>query len=249
MSSILFGKPLTASPVLNILITLVEIAAAAGFYASPAIIYRFSIKETPCAPEFSRRFNLIYTLGYSVIVGAVLLTGNFGIIALLGVLIWVYFNYGILTCGYVYPDGTVKKSNIIVALFDKFQEIMVYLIVGVLTTVVSWAVFYVLSFVLDSDNSILLAINTVLNWSAGVAVAYPMNRSWVFHSKNPEIGREFMGFAASRVTTLVIEEVVMIVCVNVLGIDQFISKYVIASILVIILNYVFSKLLVFNKKK
>lgn len=248
MSSILFGKPLTASPVLNILIVLVEVAAVAGFYASPAIIYRFSIKEAPCTPEFSRRFNLIYTLCYTLVVGAVLVIGNFGVFALLGVLIWVYFNYGILTCGYVYPDGSVKKSNVIVSLFDKMQEIAVYLIVGVLTTVVSWAVFYVLSFVLDSDNSILLAINTVLNWSAGVAVAYPMNRSWVFHSKNPEIGKEFIGFAASRVTTLIIEEVVMIVCVNVIGINQFISKYVIASILVIILNYVFSKLLVFKKK-
>lgn len=233
----------------NILIFLVATAAVAGFYASTAIIMRFAVKQAAYAPAWAKRFNLIYTLGYIVVVGAGLCIAGLGLLPLIGVAVWVYFNYGILVCGYVSPDGHKLKSNIVVELFDKYQEIMVYLIVGVFTTVVSWGVFYVLSFVLDSNNSILLAINTVLNWSAGVAVAYPMNRSWVFHSKNPEIFKEFIGFAASRVTTLVIEEVVMILCVNVIGINQFISKYVIASILVIILNYVFSKLLVFNKKE
>lgn len=248
MNTLLFGKPLTASPVLNILIALVEIAAVAGFYASPAIIYRFSVKEAPCSPDFAKKFNLLFTLGYTALAAAILLFAKLGLVGLLGVIIWVYFNYGVLTCGYIAPDGTAQKPNPIVALIEKLQEIVIYLIVGVLTTVVSWGVFYLVGLVLDSDNAILLAINTVLNWSAGVAVAYPMNRHWVFHSKNPEILKEFLGFAGSRIITLLIEEVVMIVSVNLLHIDQFIAKYVIASILVIVLNYVFSKLLVFKKK-
>ena len=227
------------SGALSIIITLVELAAVAGFYAATGIIMRYAIHQAPYSPDFAKRFHIIYTVLYALVVALALYIAKQSLIPLLGILIWVFFNYGIL----------VDSDNPVVRLVDKFQEIAVYIIVGVITTVVAWAVFYVLSLFLDSSNGFLLTVNTILNWTAGVLVAYPMNRHWVFHSKNSQIGKEFIGFVSSRIATLIIEELIMLLCVNLLHINQYVSKYIIASIAVIILNYVFSKLFIFKKKK
>ena len=107
-------------------------------------------------------------------------------------------------------------------LMIKYREIIVYLIVGVLTTIVSWA--------------------------AGVLFAYPLNRKWVFQSKNKEIMKEFFGFASSRISTLILDIVIMWLTVNVIGMNYWIAKIFISAVLVTIANYVFSKLLIFKKK-
>ena len=239
MQELILGRAFFDSLILNILVMLVEVAAVMGFYASPAIIYRYSILEKPMESSKAKKFTLIFTIAYIILIAVIVFTVKISILTILGILIWVPFNYWILT----------DKENFIVKLFDKYQEIAVYLIVGVITTVVAWTVFYLLSFVLDSNDGFQLTLNTILNWTAGVLVAYPMNRNWVFKSKSDKKFREFIEFVASRVTTLIIEEVVLLLCVDVIGINQYISKYVIASILVIILNYVFSKLFVFKKKE
>jgi putative flippase GtrA len=83
----------------------------------------------------------------------------------------------------------------------------------------------------------------------GVCFAYPLNRSWVFKSHNPQIAKEFMMFAASRLSTWVLDIVIMWLTVNVLSWDYWISKICISTVLVTILNYVFSKVLIFGKKK
>ena len=237
MENIIMGQPFFENGAVNVLIVILEILAVMGFYASPAIICRYGIWEAPQSPDKAKRFNLIFTVCYFVFVAAVLIILKQGVLPLLGILAWCPFNYGILS----------GKSNFVVSLFDKYQELAIYLIVGVITTVVAWTVFYLLSFVLDSNDGFQLTLNTILNWTAGVLVAYPMNRSWVFKSKSSKKLKEFIEFVASRVTTLIIEEIVMLLCVDVIGINQYVSKYVIASILVIILNYVFSKLFVFKK--
>ena len=244
MTDLLLGRSFTGSQALNIIIVIVEILAVTGFYASTGILTRYAIRQSAMNAKEASKLNLIFTLLFLVIGGAGLYVFRLSLLPLLGILIWCPLNYAILT----YKKDTTKKGNLIAYLVDKYSEIAVYLIVGVFTTVVAWGVFALLSLVLDSQNGILLTINTILNWTAGVLVAYPMNRHWVFHSTNPNKLKEFFGFAASRVTTLIIEEVVMILCVNVIGINEYVSKYVIASIIVIILNYVFSKLLVFKKK-
>ena len=243
ISQLLIGKPFFDGTWINIGIVLLEIAAIGGVYASPAIIWRYAIARHSIEENRAKKFSVIYALIYIAAVAALTVVFKQGILPALFVACWSYFSYKILVSK---EDGT---GNFIVKLCDKYQEILVYIIVGVITTVVAWAVFYVLSIFLDSDNPVLLTINTILNWTAGVLVAYPMNRHWVFHSTNDNKLKEFIGFVASRVTTLIIEEVVMILCVNVIGINQYVSKYVIASILVIILNYVFSKLFVFKKKE
>lgn len=132
-------------------------------------------------------------------------------------------------------------------LIIKYREIIVYIIVGGLTTLVNWGAFYLLSLVLDSAVPWKLALNNTISWVAAVLFAYPLNRKWVFQSKNPEVFKEFCGFTASRISTWIIEIVIMYVCVDLLKWNQYLSKYLIASVVVIILNYVFSKMLVFRK--
>jgi putative flippase GtrA len=134
------------------------------------------------------------------------------------------------------------------ALLVKYRELIIYGIVGVITTIVNWGASFLLeATVLDSSVPLQNTIINVIAWIAAVIISFPLNRKWVFQSKNPAWFHEFLGFTASRVTTLLIEELIMLLCVNLLGLDFRFSKVFIASVLVIILNYVFSKLLVFRK--
>lgn len=241
----LLGRTFFDNNLLNIAAVIFEILLFLGIYASPAIIIRFGISLKPMDVADAKKFSIIYSIIYIAALIVIALLFNLSILPVVFVAIWTCFSYGIL----IYQDGT--DTNIIVKLFAKFNELAVYIIVGVITTAVAWGTFYLLSFVLDSNSPIQLAFNTVLNWCAGIVVSFPMNKHWVFHSKaeGKESFKEFVGFVASRISTLLIEEVVMILCVNVLKLDQYISKYVIASFLVIVLNYVFAKVFVFKKKE
>ena len=137
--------------------------------------------------------------------------------------------------------------NKIKELCVKYREMIAYLIVGVLTTVVSLAVYYILVFTfLDPNNFIQLQIANIISWIAGVIFAYFTNRKFVFQSKDPDMKKEFLKFAAARLSTLVMDMVVMFVLVTWLGFNDKICK-IISNVLVIIANYVFSKLFVFNK--
>ena len=134
----------------------------------------------------------------------------------------------------------------------KHREVLVYLIVGGLTTLVSWAAKFLWNFLFYAGTAHPTVLqNTVLsvvNWVAGVAFAYPTNRKWVFQSKNPHILAEAGGFVASRLATLGLDWLLMQLMVNVLRMNLYVAT-VIAAVAVVIGNYVFSKLLVFRKKK
>ena len=136
------------------------------------------------------------------------------------------------------------------ALLIKHREIIVYLIVGGITTVISWAAKFIWNFVFYAGTAYPTVVQnfilSVVNWVAGVAFAYPMNRRFVFQSKNPDILKEAGGFVMSRVATLILDIVMMQVLV-LLGMNVYIAT-VIVAVLVIVGNYVFSKFLVFNKK-
>lgn len=148
--------------------------------------------------------------------------------------------------------------------FDKYREILVYLIVGVLTTIVSWIGAWAAGLILDSE---VLWQNNVINtfsWVVGVVFAYPLNRKWVFKSTNKHVVREFLGFAGSRVSTWIMDVVIMTLFVNVWPLPPFLSNWInitpenatyweakilISAVVVTIANYIFSKLLIFRKKK
>ena len=92
------------------------------------------------------------------------------------------------------------------------------------------------------------AIANTIAWIAGVLFAYPLNRKWVFQSTNPNVIKEFFGFATSRLSTWLMDILIMYVTVNVMGMHKWIAKIFISSVIVTIANYVFSKLLIFKKK-
>ena len=129
----------------------------------------------------------------------------------------------------------------------KHREIIAYLIVGVLTTVVSWIVYALLRVVLDMNDPLQVQIAVIARWVAGVLFAYFTNRKYVFQSRDPKMLLEFLKFVGSRVTTLLSDMFIMWLMVSVLGINDLIATLT-SAIVVTVLNYVFSKLLVFRKK-
>lgn len=136
----------------------------------------------------------------------------------------------------------------ILALYKKFEEIINYLIVGVLTTVVSWAAYGLCKLVMDVDNALMMQVAVIIRWIAGVVFGYFTNRRFVFKSKNPNMLREGIDFAGSRLITLFLDMFVMWLLPTVFHINDWISTFV-SAVLVTIMNYIFSKFIVFRKKK
>ena len=133
-------------------------------------------------------------------------------------------------------------------LFYKYKEIINYLIFGVLTTIVSLITYYfsVYTF-LSPYNAFQLQIANVISWGIGVAFAYITNRKFVFESKEKNKLKESGKFVISRVATLVLDMVIMFIGVTMLKFNDKIMK-LISQIIVIIGNYLLSKMLVFKKK-
>ncbi len=132
-------------------------------------------------------------------------------------------------------------------LYKKYEEIIVYLIVGVLNTIVSWAAWGLCAYtILDAQVVWQNAALSVISWVVGVVFGYFMNRKYVFKSTDPQIVKEFLQFSGGRVATLVLDSLMMILMVNVLTINEAVSK-IFVSVLVMIGNYLLSKFFVFKK--
>ena len=127
------------------------------------------------------------------------------------------------------------------------REIISYLIIGVLTTIVSLISYYLLTItILSPNNPLELTIANITSWIISVLFAYITNRKYVFQSKDKNILKEASKFTLSRVTTLIIDILLMFIFVSILHFNDKIIKLLV-QIIIIILNYIFSKLLVFKK--
>ena len=132
--------------------------------------------------------------------------------------------------------------------YKKYKEIINYLFFGVLTTLVSLAVYYAcVMTVLDPRNALKLQAANVISWIAAVTFAYFTNRKYVFESTDPEMLQEGAKFLASRLGTLFMDMGLMFLLVTVLHLNDKIVKLIV-QIIVIAGNYLFSKLLVFRNK-
>lgn len=132
-------------------------------------------------------------------------------------------------------------------IYLKYKELINYLIVGVLTTIVSLAVYYISVYTfLNPENAIQLQIANILSWIAGVTFAYFTNRKFVFESKENNKLKEASKFVLSRVITLIMDMIVMWLGVTVLCLNDKIMKLV-SQVIITISNYIFSKLFVFKK--
>ncbi len=147
------------------------------------------------------------------------------------------------------------------ALYIKYKEFVLYAIFGVFTTVSNLLAFLLSTFLLGEE---LYLLNNAIAWITGVIVAFITNKIWVFKSKEWKLKvwtKEFAEFVSARLLSFAFEEVGMWFFVDVLAVsgfsftvigftitDQMIIKLML-SIVVVILNYVFSKFVIFKKKK
>lgn len=137
----------------------------------------------------------------------------------------------------------------LIDLCRRYREIISYLIVGGLTTLVSLAVYYGLTLtVLDPAQAAQLQAANVASWIVSVTFAYFTNRRFVFESRSTRLLREAAAFFAARLTTLLLDMAFMALLVTALGWNDRLAKLLV-QVLVIAANYVLSKFLVFAKKK
>lgn len=133
-------------------------------------------------------------------------------------------------------------------LFKKLfsREVILYIIFGVLTTLVNWGAFYVLNGLCKMNDNLANIIAIVL----AVLFAYFTNKDWVFHSEAKNFKErlaEFGKFMAGRAFTMILEFGLDALLFRT-AIPKMITKVVI-TIIVVILNYFLSKFFAFSKKK
>ena len=129
----------------------------------------------------------------------------------------------------------------------KYRELIKYFFIGVITTILNYSVFNVL---VDIAH-IGMHISNIIAWFISVIFAYFTNKLFVFESKslNPKIlGKEFLSFGLARVFSLILEEIILYIFVDALNMNKRIIK-LIANGVVIIVNYVLSKFIIFRKPK
>jgi len=132
-------------------------------------------------------------------------------------------------------------------LMKKYEELIKYLIIGVLTTALNYTIFALLVSVVKMD----LHASNLIAWLAGVIFAYITNKLFVFESKSFKfqvLSKEILSFGAARILSLLVEEVILYIFVDLLNMNKLIIK-LIANVIVIIVNYVLSKFIIFKKSK
>ena len=131
---------------------------------------------------------------------------------------------------------------------EKYGEIVRYLIVGILTTVVSLVTYYGCVFTfLNPENALQLQLANVLSWIIAVTFAYATSRIYVFQSKQENILREMAAFYSSRLLTLFMDMAIMFIMVTLCRVNDKLSKLVV-QVVVTVANYVFSKIFVFRRE-
>ena len=134
------------------------------------------------------------------------------------------------------------------ALYLKYKEIINYLIFGVLTTIVTIITYVLFANLLFSEKTdITVQISNVLSWICAVIFAYVTNRKYVFNSKTKGKAKykEAFNFFLARFSSLLIDMALMFVLFSLMHINDTISKIVVQFVVVVV-NYLFSKIIVFK---
>ena len=132
-------------------------------------------------------------------------------------------------------------------LYNKYRHFVIYGILGVLTTIINVAAYYVCAHMMFLDT----VVSTIIAWFLAVLFAYVTNRKWAFETNafsTKDIAFEMFKFFACRFATGILDVAIMYVGVDLLSFDDVILKPI-SNIIVIILNYLFSRLLIFDGKK
>ena len=158
-------------------------------------------------------------------------------------------------------------------LFKKYREIIVYIFFGIITTLVSMGVYFAILAMAEhlwaispeaSEFNLIRLAAQVLQWIAGVLVAFYTNKKWVFNAggtTSKETVRELLKFAFGRVGTLGLDTLLTFGTVWLLNALSYVPfkfivtftpdlwSKIVASIVVIVTNYLISKFFVFEKIK
>ena len=131
-------------------------------------------------------------------------------------------------------------------LLHRHYDILVYLVFGVMTTAVNYIVYLPCYNLLHLSS----AVSNVIAWAAAVAFAYVTNKPFVFHSHDwsaKTVVPELTKFIGTRLGSGGLETVILLVFVDILSMNGNLWK-LLTSVLVVVLNYIGSKLLVFRQK-
>ena len=135
--------------------------------------------------------------------------------------------------------------NPVIKLMKKYKSFIAYAVFGVFTTVVNIVAYNVCYSHLEISNT----ISNVIAWVLAVTFAYLTNKAWVFESyswKWEVLRKEVTAFVSCRLATGVLDIVIMYICVDIMGWPAMLMK-IASNVIVIILNYVFSKWIIFHK--
>lgn len=135
--------------------------------------------------------------------------------------------------------------NIFEPFYKKNKEVLLYLFFGGLAFLLSLAVYAYFNIVLEMNE----LVANVISWIITVLFAFITNRIWVFAAPTNgtvDFFKQMISFFGGRVITLVIEELILLLFITYMGLNSIVVK-VIAQVVVIVLNYVISKLIVFRK--
>lgn len=136
--------------------------------------------------------------------------------------------------------GSVPEGKGI--LRGSFRELAAYVIVGVMTTGVYFGTYAVFKYL-----GVNYMINSCLSWIAAVLFAFFANKYFVFRSMGTQhLLRELFLFSGARIVTLLMDLLITWSCIELLGIGEWSTK-LFSQIVVMVLNYLFSKLFVFRK--
>lgn len=128
--------------------------------------------------------------------------------------------------------------------YKKNKEILLYLFFGGLSFIVSISTYAGVNIGLGINE----LIANVLSWVITVLFAFLTNRIWVFQAPTngaKEFVKQMAAFYSGRIITLIIEEVILLIFITWLGFNSLLIK-TIAQVIVILLNYVISKLIIFR---
>ena len=129
-------------------------------------------------------------------------------------------------------------------LWNRYKEVILYLVFGVCTTLVNIIVYYVCAHPLAMKT----VPGTCVAWAVSVLFAYITNKIWGFESRSggfKETMREMISFVSCRIATGVLDLAIMYLFVDVLHLPDMWIK-IASNVVVVILNYVASKLLIFK---
>ena len=131
-------------------------------------------------------------------------------------------------------------------IYKKNKEVLLYLLFGGLTTIVSIGTFAWFNVGMHMNE----LIANVISWVFAVIFAYVTNKIWVFQSETSGLGavlKEIAKFFGGRLATLGVEELILFVFISLLHGNSMIVK-LIAQVVIVILYYIISKIFVFENK-